>query len=96
MNAARTLPPKYVEARTFGDLRDGPNQKTLHWSSTCSFCKADRYNKTDYKGARKYSTRHYICDPCIEGRRDVVLPAVLKHERFQRRIAEIRSQEVQS
>lgn len=84
-------PTPYVEARTFGDLRDGPNPKTLHFSCTCSFCKADRFNTVDYKGARKYSTRHYICDSCIEKRRDVVLPSVLKWERFKERLAATRA-----
>lgn len=62
--------------RTFGDLLA---MRVLHKSCRCTFCKG-------YQGARKYSTRHYICDSCITTRKDVLLPSVKRHEAFQRRL----------
>lgn len=73
--------PAYVAPRTFGDLKYGPNPRCPHSGATCSFCKRNHFDD-GFEGARSYSTRHYICDPCIEQRRDVVLPAVAKRERF--------------
>lgn len=67
--------------RTFGDLL---KSRVLHWSAACSFCKRVGYWTPEYKGARKYSARHYICDDCIEPRKDVVLPAIRRRERIDR------------
>lgn len=80
----------YEQPRTFGDLIR--LNRCLHLSCRCSFCKNDAMTP-GYKGARKYSTRHYICDECIEPRRDTVLPRVAKHDKFQARLAAIRAQQ---
>lgn len=71
---------------TFGDLL---STRFRHFSCRCSFCKRDEQDE-HYTGARSYSTRHYICDECIEARRDKKLPSVLRHERFERRWAQSR------
>ena len=63
-------------ARTFGDLLQNPH---LHTDARCTFCKNI--------GARKYSTRHYICDACIAPRAGVVLPRIQKREAMRARIA---------
>jgi hypothetical protein len=78
MNASRPQP------RTFGDLIT--HNRTVHWSAMCSFCKSNGYVTPGYKGARKYSTRHYICDDCIEPRKDVVLPAIRRREAFKAKL----------
>lgn len=62
--------------RTFGDIIRMRHQTR----GTCSFCKC-------YGSVRRYSTRHYICDPCVDPRVDVVLPSVIRYERLQRRLA---------
>jgi hypothetical protein len=77
--------------RTFGDLQQPHGLSVLHLSCRCAFCKADQHNTPGYHGARKYSTRHYICDPCIEKRKDEVLPAVRKHEAFTSRLEALRT-----
>ena len=70
--------------RTFGDL---PGVYTLHFATRCSFCKQDYCNSKGFGGTYKYSTRHYICAPCIEKRRDQVLPKVRKQERWNAQMA---------
>jgi len=79
----------YVPPRTFGDLL---KVACLHGTAKCSFCKqGSPYCQTPgFPGARKYSTRHYVCDACIGERHDVVLPAVKRHEKFQRDMAALR------
>lgn len=72
--------------RTFGDLLS-TNHPT---SGRCVFCKEYRNHDSEVK-VRKYSTRHYACDSCIESRRNVVLPAVKKHERLQADLEAIRA-----
>jgi hypothetical protein len=62
---------KWKAPRTFGDLRSRSPMGGL-----CRFCKTAKHD------ARKYNVRHYICDACIEPRKDVVLPAVIKREKF--------------
>lgn len=76
-----------MSRRTFGDLQ-GRDGVVLHLCAQCSFCKRNDYDRLEpeYLGARKYSTRHYICDPCIEKRRDVVLPAIRRAEAFDKRM----------
>jgi len=71
----------FTRARTFGDLKLKHACKPAHFSAECSFCKANELTP-GFKGARQYSTRHYICDPCIAKRRDEVLPAIRKREAF--------------
>lgn len=63
--------------RTFGDLI---TMRTLNTSCRCSFCKRDGVE------ARKYSTRHYVCDACIAPRAATVLPAIARREAFNRRM----------
>lgn len=64
----------YEQPRTFGDLirlrHGGPHQ------GRCSFC------KRCFLQVRKYSTRHYICEPCIEPRKSELLPAIKRSERI--------------
>lgn len=75
---------KYVPPRTFGDLlKHHPNGEARN---QCAFCKKDGYDLGDLY---KYSTRHYICAPCIEPRKDVVLPEIARHEKFQAKMQQL-------
>lgn len=75
--------------RTFGDLKKQESLRVPHLSATCSFCKRSQGDglQPRHRGSRKYSTRHYICDPCIELKSDELLPSVAKAERVARRLA---------
>lgn len=66
--------------RTFGDLFATRNYRT---QGRCAFCKNYRFD------VLRYSTRHCVCDECGKARAHVILPAVLKRERFERRLAAI-------
>jgi hypothetical protein len=69
--------------RTFGELAD---YRHARHEGLCAFCHEQR------ESTMRYSTRHSICDSCVIPRRDVVLPAVKKRERFEARMAEIRAE----
>lgn len=66
MSAAFTPP------QTFGELRARRNPTT----GVCRFCREYSFE------AYKYSLRHYVCATCIEPRKDVLLPHVVKHQKF--------------
>lgn len=70
----------YAPPRTFGDLL----KRSCAVYGSCRFCKA-----TD-RDVRKYSARHYICPACIEPRKDVVLPHIVKREKFEAKLEQIR------
>lgn len=65
--------------RTFGDVADRKHfcVETYH---ACRFCK-----KSGIPLAY-YSTRHLVCKPCCEDRRDEILPKVKKWEAFKARM----------
>lgn len=77
----------YKGDRTFGDVVDRRFSKSycVH-NGTCSFCKQD-------KKIVRYSTRHSICRDCGEARRDVVLPAVKRHEKREALLRQLREDE---
>lgn len=73
---------KFTPPRTFGELLDQPQ---LEGVGRCTFCKADGLP------VFKYSTRHFACRCCIEPRRDQVLPKVLKREKFDALMRQVRA-----
>ena len=67
--------------RTFRELV-AQRKARAAWGE-CRCCK-------QYKAVLKYSVRASICLTCAEKRGDEIMPAVAKHEAFQRRLEAIR------
>lgn len=85
-----------AEIRTFGDLMK-QRPWTFHEFSyphglsyhTCKQCK--RGITDGLRGLWSYSTRAHLCQDCIEKRKDEVMPAIVKKEKFNAKLSALRS-----
>lgn len=68
----------YYPPRTFGELLG----RVKH-SGRCAFCKRRGWT---HGGVIKYSTRHSCCTACATARARLLLPSVLRQERFDTRL----------
>jgi len=85
------------DIRTFGELRFHRPWLREKYSYTsrlgltyqcCSSCKR---GQPEVKALWKYSVRAYLCDDCMEHRKDEVMPEVRKREKFNAKLAALRT-----
>lgn len=67
---------------TFGEIAATRHLSSLETYQQCAFCKKQGYDTP----LAMYSTRRHVCKPCALARADHVLPSVLKHLAFEKKM----------